>query len=177
MTNATALRTLVGLLQSGRAQPLVNPDRLAPSAVYDLHYRMFIIASAFELHAKPYVLGQRRINAARLKLLQFVAIRPWLVPVIRQWSETQGYAQQSILSPQQLRRGFLGDEMHDNVVTFLVARGVFVRMDAHLASGLNTDLLKRLYSAGIENRLFSMGVRALRELIDIKISNDMLEGW
>jgi hypothetical protein len=177
MVNATTLETLVRLLQSGGAQPLVNPNRLAPSAVYDIQYRMFMVASAFEIHAKPYALGQRRIASARLKLLQFVAFRPWLVPVIRTWSATQGFAQQSVLSPHHLRRGFLGDEMHDNVVTFLVARGVFLRMESHLVSGENADLLDRLYSAGIENGLFSTGVRALKELIDIKVTNHMLEGW
>jgi hypothetical protein len=177
MTNDTALQTLANLLQSGRARPILQPQRLAPSAFYDLDYRMFIVASAFEIHAKPFALGQRRIYAARLKLLQFVAFRPWLVPVIRKWSETQGYAQQSVLSPQQLRKGFLGDEMHENIVAFLVARGVFLRMDAHLASGVNADLLKRLYFKGVEDKLFSPGLNALRELIDIRITNNMLEGW
>jgi hypothetical protein len=177
MPNSAALETLVGLLQSGRAQPLVNPGRLAPSAIYDLHYRMFVVASAFEIHAKPYALVHRRISAARLKLLQFVAFRPWLVPVIREWSETQGYAQQAVLSPQQLQRGFLGDEMHDNVVAFLAARGAFLRIDAHLVSGVNADLLKRFHIAGAENNLFSTGLHALQELIDIKITNSMLEGW
>jgi len=177
MANDIALETLAGLLQSGRAQPVVNPDRVAPSAVYDLHYRMFIVASAFEIHARPYLLGQRRIGASRLKLLQFVAVRPWLVPVIRKWSEAQGYAQQSVLSPQQLRRGFLGDEMHDDVVAFLVARGAFYRMDAHLVTGVNAELLKRLYSTGIEHTLFSTALQVLRELIDIRITNGMLEGW
>jgi hypothetical protein len=177
MPEHTALQTLAGLLQSGGAKPLVNANRLAPSAIYDLHYRLFIVAAAFELHSKPYVLGRRRISTVRLKLLQFVAIRPWLVPVIRNWSETQGYAQQSVFSPHQLRRGFLGDEMHDNVVAFLVARGVFLWMPIHLASGPNADLLNQIYSAGVEEELFSTAIHSLRELSEIQITNSMLEGW
>jgi hypothetical protein len=177
MEKFSALDTLVTLLQSGRAQPRVEPSRLAPSTIYDLHYRMAVIASTFEIHAVPYLLGQRRIAASRLKLLQFVAIRPWLVPVIRKWSETQGYAQQSTLSPQQLRRGFLGDETHDAVVAFLVARGVLHRIHAHLGSSANSDLLTRLYSTALENTLFSTSLQALRDLTDIRITNSMLEGW
>ncbi len=177
MANYTALQTLAGLLESGEARPRVNPERLAPSAVYNVQYRMFIISSAFEIHARSYVLTQRRIGATRLKLLQFVAFRPWLVPVIRDWSETQGYAQQSVLSPQQLQRGFLGDEMHDDVIAFLVARGVFLRIGAHLVSGANAELLRRLHLTGVENELFSTGLHALHELKDIKITNSMLEGW
>jgi hypothetical protein len=177
MASISAIETLASLLESGRARPLVNTDRFAPSAVYDLQYRMFIVASAFEIHAKPFLLGQRRINSARLKLFQFVAFRPWLMPVIRKWSEDQGYAQQSILSPQQLRRGFLGDKMHEDVVEFLVARNIFNRMESHLATGPNASFLNRLSVIGTENHLFSPGIRVLRELKEVKITNDMLEGW
>ena len=177
MANDTALETLAALLQSGRAQPRVSPERLAPSAVYDLQYRMVIIALAFEIHARPYLLGRRRIGASRLKLLQFIAIRPWLVPVIRKWSETQGYAEQSVISPQQLRRGFLGDGVHDDVVGFLVARGALDRMGSHLVSGTNIEFLNRLYSTAAKGQLFSTALSALRELSNITITNHMLEGW
>lgn len=177
MANQNTLEILVGLLQSGKARPDVNPERLAPSAAYDLHFRMTIIASAFEVHARPYLFGQRRIATSRLKLLQFVSIRPWLVPVIRKWSDSQGYAQQSILAPHQLRRGFLNDVMHDNVVAFLVARGLIKRMESHLVSVEHSDVLKRYYSIALEHRLFSGSVEALRELADITITNKMLEGW
>jgi hypothetical protein len=177
MPKNTALQTLAGLLESGGAKPVMNANRLAPSAIYDLDYRLFIVAAAFELQAKAHLLEQRRISTVRLKLLQFVAIRPWLVPVIRNWSETQGYAQQSVFSPHQLRRGFLGDKMHDDVVAFLVARGVFIWMPNHLASGPSADFLKRIYAAGIEEGLFSTAIQALKQLSEIRITNSMLEGW
>jgi hypothetical protein len=138
---------------------------------------MLIVASAFEIHAKPYALDRRRIVASRLKLLQFVAFRPWLMPIIRDWSETRGYAQQSILSPHQLRRGFLGDKMHDDVVAFLVARGVFDWMGSHLVSGVEADVLERLHLTAVEDGLFSASLRVLGEFNDITITNDMLEGW
>ena len=67
--------------------------------------------------------------------------------------------------------------MHDQVVAFLVARGLFLRIDSHLVSGANADLLKRLYLTGLEHKLFSTALQALQELIDIKITNSMLEGW
>lgn len=177
MSDQKALEILVGLLQSGKARPDVSPDRLAPSAIYDLSYRMVIVASAFEVHARPYILERRRIATSRLKLLQFVAVRPWLVRVIRKWSESQGYAQQSILAPHQLRRGFLSDEMHDNVVSFLVAHGFLERMDSHLVSVNNSGFLKHLHSTALQNGFFSPSVQALKELVDITITNKMLEGW
>jgi hypothetical protein len=177
MASQNALEILAGLLQSGKARPDVNPARLAPSAIYDLHYRMIIVASAFEIHARPYLLGQRRIATSRLKLLQFVAMRPSLVSVMRKWSESQGFAQESILAPHQLRRGFLNDEIHDCVVSFLVARGLLGRMESHLVSVESSDFLKNLYSAALQYDLFSASLHALRELADITITNKMLEGW
>jgi hypothetical protein len=177
MANPTALERLRGILESGGARPNINPSRLAPSAVYDLEYRVSIIASVFEIHSKSYLLGKRRMRASHMKLLQFVAIRPWLVPVIRQWSESLGFAQQSMFSPQQLRRGFLGDREHDSVVAFLVARGVVERIDAHVVSGANADVLMRLHLAATKNELFSASLQALRDLTEIRITNDMLEGW
>ena len=176
MTSDAALQTLANLLQGANARPDVHPSRLARSAVYDLQYRVFIVAAVFEIHAKPY-LDKRRINTAKLKLLQFIAVRPWLVPVIRAWSQSQGYAQQSMLSPQQLRRGFLGDTMHDDVVRFLVARGVFSRMPSHLVSSENWEMLRRLYIPSLEHGQFAAAITALQELKTVTITNDMLEGW
>src|ERR1700677_4370747 len=132
MPEHSAVETLALLLQSSTAKPVLNAHRFAPSATYDLQYRMFIIGAAFEMHAKPFGLDSRRISTSRLKFLQFVAMRPWLVPIMRNWSETQGYAQQSLLSPQQFRRGFLGDITFDETVEFLVARGVLDRQKSHL---------------------------------------------
>lgn len=177
MSSSTALEKLVRILESGGARPDINADRLAPSAIYDLDYRVAITACAFEIHSKPYILEKRRIRTSHLKLLQFAAIRPWLVPVIRQWSQSLGYAQQSMFSPHQLRRGFLGDRVHDTVVAFLVARGVFEQVDGHLVSGPSAGVLGRLYFTAAENSYFSTSVRALDELREIRITNSMLEGW
>jgi hypothetical protein len=177
MAERSAVETLAQLLQSSTAKPVINAHRFAPSAVYDLQYRMFIIGAAFEMHAKPFAIDRRRISTSRLKFLQFVAMRPWLVPIMREWSDTQGYAQQSLLSPHQFRRGFLGDTTYDETVDFLVARGVFDRQKAHLADGSNIAFLNRLYTAGLERELFGVALQTLKELSDIKITNPMLEGW
>ncbi len=164
-------------LLSGRAQPIIVPERIAPSAFYDLGYRMSVVGAAFEIHAKPYgLLGQRRVSAAKLKLLQFVACRPWLIDMVRAWSASQHDAQLAMASSQRLRRGDLGDQMHEEVLAFLVARGVFVRVGAHIVSD-NMDFLKNLYSSTVEQGLFPAERRALHDLLNVQITNAMLEGW
>ena len=165
MAKDTALQTLAALLQAGRTCPDVSLDRFAPSAIYDLDSRKFIIAAAFEIHAKPYLIGYRLIASARLKLLQFVAMRLWLLDVIRQWSQTQKHAQQSILSPQQLRRRFLGDDTHDQVIAFLIARGALQHIGAHIVTGSDAEFLNRIFSAGIE--MFASSTN--RDLPDMKL--------
>jgi len=177
MPEANPIQILAELLQAGQAKPLVRPDRFAPSAFYDLHYRMLVLAYAFEIHANPFASQQRRISSARLRLLQFAACRPWLLPTLRQWSDARDDAQLSVFSSQRLRRGFLGDTVHDDVVAFLVARRVFSRMGAHLITDTNAILLTQLNQAGIANRLLSAERLVLEELANVKITNYMLEGW
>jgi hypothetical protein len=173
------LQLLAELLQSGRANPAISLKRLASSSFYDLQYRMFVIAATFEIHSKQFGLQQRRIGAARLKLLQFVACRPWLMPIVRNWSEAEHDPQTLLHSSQRLRRGFIADSMHDDVVDLLVARNILVRLGTgtHLASGANVDLLAKLHLAGVEQELFSAERRILQELLDVRVTSNMLEGW
>src|SRR4051794_38742508 len=88
-----AIEKLSVLLQGSGANPVLVPSRLAPSAIYDLDYRTATVALVFENFAKSFgTAGHRRIGAARLKLLQFIVLRPWLLPVIREWSEESSQA-------------------------------------------------------------------------------------
>src|SRR5271169_110842 len=121
MPERSAIATLSALLEESHAKPKMRIERLVPSAIYDLDYRVFVIAAAFELHAKAAPPISRRIHATKLKLLQFIAIRPRLISVIRAWSVAKGDDEASFAA-QDLRRGFLGDQMFDSVLAFLVAR-------------------------------------------------------
>ena len=88
---ANDLALLADLLEGGNALPLVATSAPA-STIYDVQYRVVVNACAFELHGRPDTLNRKRIATNKLKLLQFVAIRPWLVPVIREWSASRGTA-------------------------------------------------------------------------------------
>jgi hypothetical protein len=174
MPERPAIETLSELLESGEATPMVRTDRLVPSAIYDLQYRTFVIAAAFDIHAKPYPPSGRRIHATRLKLLQFIAIRPWLLPVIEAWSSDED--EESTFSAQDLRRGFLGDKMYDDVVAFLVARRALGWMGTHLMAGPHVDPMTRLYASGTNAQLFAAERAAMAELAKMRITNSMLEG-
>jgi hypothetical protein len=61
MPEVDIFRSIAELLRSGSAQPLIYPERVAPSAVYDLNYRISVIALGFDFHAKSESSGNRRI--------------------------------------------------------------------------------------------------------------------
>ena len=175
MSNVSgAISTLADLL-AGRAKPIIELNRLAPSSFYDVQYRTFVVAAAFEMHARKWD-GDQRITVAKLKLLQFIATRPWLLATVRQWSQSRHDAQLSLMSSQRLRRGFLADTMHDELVAFLVAREIFVRDGAHLLSGETAGVLRDLYTYGVRENWFKAEREALEALKGIKVTNDMLEG-
>ena len=174
MSERAAIETLSALLQSSQAQPRVRTERLVPSAIYDLDYRTFVIAAAFELHAKEVLPIGRRIHATRLKLFQFIAIRPRLMSVIRSWSAAGD--DETSFAAHDLRRGFLGDRMYDAVVAFLVARSALEWMGPHLTAGSNAELLANIYTAAVNADLFVAERRTLEELANVHVTNRMLEG-
>lgn len=173
MADPNPLRALAELLRGSGAQPVVSEERSAPSTIYDLQYRLAVTACAFELHAKADLFNMRRIPSAKLKFLQFIAIRPWLLPVVREWSDSQG--ESSLLTSQHLRRGFLGDAMHDDVIDFLAARDVLTRVGSHVVSGRSVYLLTNVFVASVQQNLFASEREVLQEFFGIKLTNSMLE--
>jgi hypothetical protein len=175
MPERSAIATLSALLEESNAKPKMRIERLAPSAIYDLDYRVFVVAAAFERHARPAPPIGRRIHATRLKLLQFIAIRPRLLPIIKEWSRAK-QDEELTFTTQDLRRGFLGDQMFDSVVAFLVARGALEWMGTHLVEGKNVVLLSAIHTAAIGPGLFELELQTIEALVDIKITVRMLEG-
>jgi hypothetical protein len=175
MADENALHELAELLSNTTVRTRVSRQRLAPSSLYDLNYRETLIACAFGEYAKPDLLGVARIPEQRLKLVQFVAARPGLLPMVRRWSKERSDPQATLFS-KALRRGFLDDRMHDDVVAYLLAGGVLLRSGVSLTQGERGDLLRRLHRHAVEHELFAQERQTLRELRRFVITNRMLEG-
>ena len=138
---------------------------------------MAVLACAFDLYSKPDALRRPRIQSARLKLLQFVAIRPWLLPVLRHWGAARADMQQSMLADQMARRGFIGDTVFDRVVEYLVARQILSKGNSYISLGGNGESFRQIPSVVKRENLFSSERNALAEMEEIRITNSMLEGW
>jgi hypothetical protein len=172
------IHQLAALLQDGKAEPVIVPARLAPSAIYDVEYRTAIVALVFERFAKPAgPAGHRQISSARLKLLQFITLRPWLLPAVRQWSNAGKQSGFAFGHPMRVRRGFLSDSAHDDVISYLVACGRLARLETQIASGTSGGALKEIAESIAEHELFASERGAIEQLADIRITNEMLGGW
>ena len=169
---------LAMLLEGSKATPVMMPSRLAPSAIYDVEYRTVVVALLFERFAKSFgVGGHRRISSAKLKLLQFIAFRPWLVSSIREWSEGEEQGSLGLTQSIRSRRGFLSDTAHEDVINLLVACGIFVRAKSHLITGEKAGELAKISKAMKEQDLFASMQRVISELAEIPLAKSMLEGW
>jgi hypothetical protein len=166
------MAALVSLLD-GYAKPVVETGRLAPSFTYDFEYRALIILIAFDIHAKMR-LGIEQIGTPRLKLLQFAAQRPSLVPVLKEWSATRKDADMSILVPQHLRRAYLTDPCYPPIVDYFVASEVFQRTPTHILKGKAFEKHRTSINTVRKRSLFVSELTILDQLQSIKITNSML---
>jgi hypothetical protein len=172
------IKKLAGLLEGSDARPVILASRLAPSAIYDVEYRTAIIALVFGAFAKPFgVEAQRRISVAKLKLFQFIAVRPWLLPAIREWSDGLAQGSLDLTHSTRIRRGFLSDTAYEDAVDLLTAAGVFVRHGSHLSTGPRAAFLAEVSNSLVENRLFESERIVISELAHVRVTNSMLEGW
>jgi hypothetical protein len=175
---AQPIRELATLLQESAAHPVIVPSRVAPSAIYDVEYRTAVVALVFEKFAKRFgPAGHRRISSARLKLLQFIAMRPWLLPAIQEWSGGGEQGSLALAQSVRIRKGFLSDTAHDDVIDYLRACDVFFRQESHLISGHNSKVLSEIVQSVEKNGFFKGERKVIEDLGHIKITNEMLEGW
>jgi len=172
------IHQLAALLQDGKAEPVIVPARLAPSAIYDVEYRTAIVALVFERFSKPVGPTElRKMSSARLKLLQFLTLRPWLLPAVRRWSDAGKQSGFSFGHSMRIRRGFLSDSAHDDVISYLVACGRLKRFETQIVSGTSGAALMELAKSITERELFASERSVIEQLANIRITNEMLEGW
>jgi hypothetical protein len=126
------------------------------------------------MYAKPDTDDRRQMLVSWLKLLQFVAARPRLVPDLRAWAETRRNA--DLETWRRMPRGYVGDRTHDSVIEFLVAAGVLEQDKDQLVSGPHVAVLDALYDRIRVANLFATERQVLVELFGIHPNKTMLGG-
>jgi hypothetical protein len=137
-----------------------------------------VIGLIFEEFSKPSGnAGQRRMSAARLKLLQFATMRPAMISVLLEWSKEDAQSPLALRYSIRMRHAFVSDTAHDDMMQLLIVCGVFERQGSQILAGAKTEKLANIISEIKEKNLFARERSAVAELSAIKITNAMLEGW
>lgn len=154
-----------------KATPRLNRARIVRSTLHDANYHVAMIACATKIHAEG---EPRRVLAAWLKLLQFVAARPSLVENLLEYSRSRksGDLQKWALMP----RGYMGDQTHDAVVDFLVAAAIVRRDGDFIEAGPRYSVLEELATQIEAGKMFASERELLGRLREVKPTKVMLGG-
>jgi hypothetical protein len=167
-----AVQELAALLREAGASPRVRPERIVRSTLYDLDYHVALIACVFFIIA--YDEGARHMVAHWLKIVQFIAVRPTLLPDFQIWASSRRH--QDLDTWQKMPRGYLGDSTHDRTVELLVTGGVLVREGDELAPGSRFHDLQRIYQEVVARNLLRSERATLVELSRCRVNKTLLKG-
>jgi hypothetical protein len=154
------------------ARPKINRARIVRSTLHDANYHVAIIACAMRMHSEPE--SSRRILAAWLKLLQFVAARPALVENLLEYWRTR--RKRDLEKWSLMPRGYMGDKTHDGVIDFLAAAGILSRDGDYLGAGPRFDVLERIAAQVEAEKLFAGERHILDRLREMRPTKVLLGG-
>lgn len=168
------LEELANLLREAGASPRISPERIVRSTLYDLEYHVGVIACAFVSLAEERLDHSKVVVAHWLKLLQFVAVRPALLPAFMRWAKAR--RRPDLDSWQRMPRGYLGDRTHDRTVEYLVASNVLVRETDKLASGVRFGVLTAMYQQIAQKEMFKSERDTLHQLSALPVNLTLIRG-
>ena len=168
------VQALGALLREAGAKPRVSPDRIVRSTLYDLDYHVALVACGFFTNAEKRTDNTHSVVAHWLKILQFIAVRPSLLPDFQRWAKAR--RRPNLSTWQKMPRGYLGDLTHDRTIELLVAGKILYRTADTLVSGERFSLLQDLYRNIVARNLFTSERETLRELALIPVNKTLLRG-
>jgi hypothetical protein len=168
------LRELAAVLREAGASARVRPERIVRSTLYDLDYHVALIACVFFIAAGDEAASSRRVVSHWLKILEFIAVRPSLLPDFQIWAGMRRH--QDLDTWQRMPRGYLGDSTHDRTVELLVAGGMLAREGDALVAGSRFADLRRIYDDLVAGNLLSSERATLLELSHTRVNKTLLQG-
>ncbi len=168
------VQELATVLREAGVSPRVRPERIVRSTLYDLDYHVALIACVFFVSADDDASRSPQVVAHWLKVLQFVAVRPSLLPNFQVWASTRRH--QDLDTWQLMPRGYLGDSTHDRTVELLIAGGVLAREGDTLIAGSRFFDLRRTYNDLVGIDLLRSERVTLLELSRTRTNKTLLKG-
>lgn len=170
------VQRLTELLRKAQAVPDLHDAAVAPSSIYDPLFRTMVIALTMKMCGKPVAEGGHSLHEAKLKLFQFVAIHPELLPSLRLWVDAHAQGERPSLEGwARFPRGYAADTLHERVLTYLVATGECRRVGTGLVTRADAPgLLFSLADDAQTKESFNVERACLQELSEMKITLKML---
>lgn len=175
MTESPVQR-LTTLLRKAKAVPDLCDQAVAPASIYDPRYRTMVISLTMKVCGRSVGLGGLSLSDAKLKLDQFVAIHPELLPSLRGWIAAHARGERPSLEGwARFPRGYAADTLHEKVLTYLIAIGELRREGKKLYSRSDgKGLLMALATNAQTEQSFAVEQETLHELSGMKITLGML---
>jgi hypothetical protein len=167
----SAVSELLELLSQAQATPRFRADRVPRSILYDPAYRCVAIALSIE-HGSD---REHALNTDKLKLYQFVSIRPRVLFPLVAWVENQRTGGRvGLLDWVGFPRGYAQDNLHEKVMTYLLATGELEKTGSRVAIAHGSKYLTTLLTAISETGAFEREVNVLKALKGLRITKEML---
>lgn len=174
LSETDPVRELALELKEAGASARVRVDRIARSTLYDMDYHIALIACVFFSAHETGTTSSHCVVAQWMKVLQFIAVRPSLLPDFKIWATSRRH--QDLEAWQKMPRGYLGDSTHDRTVELLVAGGVLARQHDALVAGSRFADLRQLYNSLVSRDLLQSERATLLELSHIRVNKTLLKG-
>jgi hypothetical protein len=160
---------LAAVLANAGLRPTLSASRVFKSAIYDPGYRLCLIALSFQILAKEQE-DKRFLNTTILKLAQFVAARPTLLPTLESWLSSEK-EQPEPLSwyVNMMPRGFKQDGLHDRIVEYLLVTRELSESGKNLV-WCNAPVLTRAWSCIYDQELFTTERRVVARLKALRLT-------
>src|SRR5690606_22799418 len=116
----------------------------------------------------------KSVDAAWLKLMQFVAARPKLARDLDTYAGSRRKRQREYFS--LMPRGYLGDISHDGVINYLGISGALTRVEGGLSRSDDDQTLDSLFQSIQSQGLFVTEREIIKSLQHIRPSKALLGG-
>lgn len=172
----SAAEQLAALLREAKVTPTLRSECVTPSAIYDPTYRIAIIALTLRTCGRPKSGAGLSLASAKLKLFQFVAVHPHLLPSLRGWVDAYDKGERPSLDGwARFPRGYASDSLCEKLVEYLLASGHLRRVGSNVVDAAeSTPFVTQLLAKLDENDLFEDERRVLMELAQMRITLEML---
>ncbi|MGN6106576.1 MAG: hypothetical protein ACTHU0_15830 [Kofleriaceae bacterium] len=116
-----------------------------------------------------------QLHEAKVKLFQFVAVHPELMPSLRGWvrAHQEGH-RPSLDGWARFPRGYAADSLYERIVSYLVATGELHREGAKLWRRHSEGILSKLIRVVVTGDAFARERAVLTELATVKLTTKML---